>query len=218
MLLYRTGLLATFALWWYMELLPKQDLCENSDSFFRAVPRDFRTGDPTLDSDVATCEGYMAYGTDLFGQQYNHTLCAQNFTLITHKYAACCPSCLLPNTAPPNLLVQHFEARHPNALSWIFLYACVLGSYMTYAKACPRTCGTCNEDLALLATETAAARSSALLMSIVLVFCCGISGLLCRNTPVGEYASAHLEAYEGNDESLQQWKDIRDLGKLPFQS
>jgi hypothetical protein len=81
----RTGLLATFALWWYMELLPENTLCENSNSFFRAVPRDFRTGDPTLDSDVVTCEGYMAYGTDLFGQEYNRTLCASNFTLLEHK-------------------------------------------------------------------------------------------------------------------------------------
>ena len=106
----RTGLLATFALWWYMELLPENELCENSNAFFRAVPRDFRTGDhtilglasswdesmpianlrctgdPTLDGDIVTCEGYMAYGTDLFGQIYNQTLCGSNFTLIEHKY------------------------------------------------------------------------------------------------------------------------------------
>ena len=88
---------------------------------------------------------------------------------------------------------------------------------MTYAKACPRTCNTCTEELALVATETAAARSSALLVTMILVFCCGISGMLCRNTSVGEHASALLEAYEGNDESLQQWKDVWDLGKLPFQ-
>ena len=81
----RMGLVATFALWWYMELLPEKQLCENSNAFFRAVPRDFRTGDPTFDSDVVTCEGYMAYGTDLFGQVYNRTLCADNFTLIEHK-------------------------------------------------------------------------------------------------------------------------------------
>ena len=68
-----------------MELLPEKQLCENSNAFFRAVPRDFRTGDPTFDSDVVTCEGYMAYGTDLFGQVYNRTLCADNFTLIEHK-------------------------------------------------------------------------------------------------------------------------------------
>eukprot|EP01043_Picozoa_sp_COSAG02_P044375 COSAG02_NODE_3959_length_5983_cov_9.304176_6_plen_87_part_00 len=53
----RAGLFGAFALWWYMELLPEKQLCENSDAFFRAVPRDFRTGDPTLDSDTVTCEG-----------------------------------------------------------------------------------------------------------------------------------------------------------------
>ena len=68
-----------------MELLPEKKLCENSNAFFRAVPRDFRTGDPTQDSDIVTCEGYMSYGTEFFGQVYNRTLCASNFTLIEYK-------------------------------------------------------------------------------------------------------------------------------------
>jgi hypothetical protein len=32
---------------------------------------------------------------------------------------------------------------------------------------------------------------------------------------VGQYASAWLEAYEGKDDSLQQWKDVRDMCKHP---
>ena len=52
-------------------------------------------------------------------------------------------------------------------------------------------------------------------MTIVLVFGCTISGMLCRATPAGEYASAWLEAWEGNDESLQQWKEFRDACKHP---
>ena len=47
--LYITGLFACFALWWYMELLPKKELCENSAAFHRTVPRDYRTGTPQLD-------------------------------------------------------------------------------------------------------------------------------------------------------------------------
>eukprot|EP01043_Picozoa_sp_COSAG02_P044376 COSAG02_NODE_3959_length_5983_cov_9.304176_7_plen_37_part_00 len=34
---------------------------------------------------IVLCAGYMAYGTDVFGQQYNQTLCSANFTLIEHK-------------------------------------------------------------------------------------------------------------------------------------
>jgi hypothetical protein len=68
-----------------MELLPKKELCEDSAAFFRTVPRDFRTGTPGLNSDVATCQGYMAYGTNLFGQVFNSTICASNYTLIEHK-------------------------------------------------------------------------------------------------------------------------------------
>ena len=87
---------------------------------------------------------------------------------------------------------------------------------MTYAKACPRVCGTCDADLGLLATETAEARESALVMSFILLFGCILRGMLCRAPPAGEYASAWLEAYEGNDESLQQWKEMRNTCKHPF--
>ena len=48
--------------------------------------RDYRTGTPQLDSDVATCVGYMQYGTGMFGQGYNDTICAHNYTLIEHNY------------------------------------------------------------------------------------------------------------------------------------
>lgn len=81
----RLGLLGTFALWWYIQLVPTRELCEDSSALFRAVPQDFRTGDPYLDDSVATCTGYMAYGVDLFGAVYNNTICTANFTLIEHK-------------------------------------------------------------------------------------------------------------------------------------
>ena len=50
-------------------------------------------------------------------------------------------------------------------------------------------------------------------MTIILVFGCGISGMLLRATPLGQFTSAWLEAYEGKNESLQQWKDVRDMCK-----
>jgi hypothetical protein len=87
---------------------------------------------------------------------------------------------------------------------------------MTYAKACPRVCGSCDTDLGLLATETAEARESALTITVILVFGCTMGGMICRATPAGEYAAAWLEAYEGNDESLEQWKELRDTCKHPL--
>ena len=111
----RTGLFATFALWWYIELLPDQQFCENSSAFFRAVPRDFRTGRPDLDDSIATCEGYMAYGTDLFGQVYNDTVCAANYTLIQHKSASLALHCHTPKCA----CCVRLNSESKSYLDWI---------------------------------------------------------------------------------------------------
>merc|ERR1711924_211182 len=123
-------------------------------------------------SDVATCEGYMAYGTNLFGQVFNSTICASNYTLIEHNY-------------------------------------------LTYRKICPRMCGACEADLALLATETAEAAESALVVSIMLVFFCVMSGMMFRATSAGQYVMVWLDAYEGKTESLAQWNAVKDMSTLP---
>ena len=58
---YSIGLMMSFAMWWYLELLPVQDYCEDSGAFFRAVPANFPTGSFLDIDDIATCKGYMEF-------------------------------------------------------------------------------------------------------------------------------------------------------------
>ena len=76
-------------------------------------------------------------------------------------------------------------------------------------------CGACEADLALLATETAEAAESALVVSIMLVFFCVMSGMMFRATSAGQYVMVWLDAYEGKTESLAQWNAVKDMSTLP---
>ena len=58
---YSIGLMMSFAMWWYLELLPVQDYCEDSGAFFRAVPANFPTGSFLDIDEIATCKGYMEF-------------------------------------------------------------------------------------------------------------------------------------------------------------
>ena len=79
-------------------------------------------------------------------------------------------------------------------------------------------CGTCEADHALLATETAEAAESALVVSIMLVFFCVMSGMMFRATSAGQYVMVWLDAYEGKTESLAQWNAVKDMSTLPSSS
>jgi hypothetical protein len=79
-------------------------------------------------------------------------------------------------------------------------------------------CGACEADLALLATETAEAAESALVVSIMLVFFCVMSGMMFRATSAGQYVMVWLDAYEGKTESLAQWNAVKDMSTLPSSS
>lgn len=78
---------------------------------------------------------------------------------------------------------------------------------------CPRVCGTCDDKISLMATELADARTSTLIVTIVLAFFVAITIMICRTTAVGLTCSAWLESWENNDDSLEQWKAVRDMSK-----
>ena len=200
---YSIGLMMSFAMWWYLELLPVQDYCEDSGAFFRAVPANFPTGSFLDIDEIATCKGYMEFvgsrgrclcplllahallsavrwgalpqGVSAYGNDYNATLCSANFTLIEHNY-------------------------------------------LTYRKICPRQCGQCGSDLTGLRQETAEAQESALFMTFLLSFIFLMIGLLAKATGLGQRCAYRLEAYEGKRDDLAAFNEAQGMSEAALKA